>query len=106
MTHQATHSEHTRQPIRSLHGLAPEPLSQAARSGRAAMRADLDAAVRARGHRRVALRATGTAALLAAAVVLAVVVSAPAPSPARPDGQPIAARPAPGRPNAAVVVAP
>ena len=48
MTHQSRPTPPTRQPLHSLHGLPPEPLSQAARSSRAAMRAELDAAVRAR----------------------------------------------------------
>jgi|GEM_PF-3248367 len=85
----------TRQPLRTLHGLHPEPLSQAARSSRAAMRAELDAAVRARGTRRVVARSAAALVLIATVAALGVVTAQSGTQTGSRSARPIAAGPTP-----------
>lgn len=93
MTHQRPQTPTTRQPLHSLHGLPPEPLSQAARSSRAAMRAELDAAVRARGTRRVVARAAAAVLLVASVAALGVVTAQSGPRFGSHGTRPIASGP-------------
>lgn len=95
MTNHTHQTPSPRQPLQSLHGLPPEPLSQAARSSRAAMRHDLDAAVRARGTRRVVARSAAALVLIATVATLGVVAAQPGSRTGSRGAQPIAARPTP-----------
>lgn len=95
MTHQSQQTQPARQPLHSLHGLPPEPLSQAARSSRAAMRAELDAAVRARGARCVVTRAAAAVLLVASVAVLGVVTAQSGPQSGSHGARPIASGPTP-----------
>lgn len=94
MTHQSQQTQPARQPLHSLHGLPPEPLSQAARSSRAAMRAELDAAVRARGARCVVTRAAAAVLLVASVAALGVVTAQHGPRSGGHGARPIASGPA------------
>lgn len=94
-THQTDQTTPTRQPLRTLHRLPPEPLSQAARSSRAAMRAELDAAVRARGTRRVVARSAAALVLIATVAALGVVTAQTGTQSGSRGARPIAAEPTP-----------
>ncbi|MFG0241588.1 MAG: hypothetical protein ACF8R9_02255 [Phycisphaerales bacterium JB054] len=94
-THHTDQTTPARRPLRTLHGLPPEPLSQAARSSRAAMRAELDAAVRARGTRRVVARSAAALVLIATVAALGVVTAQRGTQTGSRGARPIAAGPTP-----------
>lgn len=72
----------------SLEGLGTEPLSAAARARRDALRSDIDAAVRARGTQRVAVRTVATALLVICATTIGVVAHRGSPPASDPIGPP------------------